>query len=127
MKKITLLFLVLLVVEQVLAGSPFDKDAGGQSVQLNNRKIGHLQNYSPADEPDVYYFPNDQLIAIDGWGLVSYYDVEIMSMTTWNTVITTQVNGTYDTIDVSSLASDDYLIVITTPNDNEYEGEFSVP
>ena len=87
----------------------------------------HVEHYIPADQPDVYYDSDNQTIIIDGGGEVSYYDVEIMSMTTWNTVITTQVNGTYDTIDVSSLASDDYLIVITTPNDNEYEGEFSVP
>ena len=100
-----------------------------EKIQMNdpNHQHDHLEHYVPADQPDVYYDSDNQTIIVDGGGEVSCYDVEIMSMTTWITVITTQVGGTYDIIDVSTLASDDYLIVITTPNDNEYEGEFSVP
>ena len=57
-------------------------------------------------------------------GFVSYYDVEITSMSTSATVLTTQVGGSYDTIDISSLAADDYLITIDTPLGNTYEGYF---
>ena len=78
----------------------------------------------PADEPDVYYDSETQEIIIDGMGFVSYYDVEITSMSTSATVLTTQVGGSYDTIDISSLAADDYLITIDTPLGNTYEGYF---
>ena len=78
----------------------------------------------PADEPDVYYDSETQEIIIDGMGFVSYYDVEITSMSTWATVLTTQVGGSYDTIDISSLPADDYLITIDTPLGNTYEGYF---
>ena len=78
------------------------------------------------DQPDVYYNSGTQVIIIDGDGAVSYYDVEIESMTTWLTVISTQVSGSYDTIDVSSLAPGDYIITITSPTGNEFEGEFTI-
>ena len=55
---------------------------------------------------------------------VSYYDVEITSMSTSATVLTTQVGGSYDTIDISSLPADDYLITIDTPLGNTYGGYF---
>ena len=89
---------------------------------------GQQPNHSeipvPADEPEVYYDSTTQEIIIDGMGFVSYYDVEITSMSTSATVLTTQVGGSYDTIDISSLAADDYLITIDTPLGNTYEGYF---
>jgi hypothetical protein len=45
-------------------------------------------------------------------------------MSTSATVLTTQVGGSYDTIDISSLVADDYLITIDTPLGNTYEGYF---
>ena len=57
---------------------------------------------------------------------MTYYDVEIESMTTWLMVISTQVNGTYDTIDVSSLAPDEYCITIMSPTGHEFEGFFEI-
>ena len=78
----------------------------------------------PADEPDVYYDTVNQQIIIDGTGYVSYYDVEICSANTWDVVISTQVNGSYDTIDISSLATGEYCITIDSPAGNSYEGFF---
>lgn len=86
----------------------------------------HLDQPIPADQPDVYLDTSNQVIIIDGGGEVAYYDVEIESMTTWFTVISTQVNGTYDTIDVSSLAPDEYCITITSPTGHEFEGFFQI-
>ena len=86
----------------------------------------HLDYPIPADQPDVFYNCGNQVIIIDGGGEVAYYDVEIESMTTWLTVISTQVSGTYDTIDVSSLVPDEYYITITSPTGNEFEGYFEI-
>lgn len=57
----------------------------------------------PADQPSVYYDDVTQQIIIDGTGEATYYDVEITSMSTFDMVLSTQVNGNYDTINVSSL------------------------
>lgn len=89
-----------------------------------NKGKNHYEIPVPADEPEVYYDSETQEIIIDGMGFVSYYDVEITSMSTSATVLTTQVGGSYDTIDISSLAADDYLITIDTPLGNTYEGYF---
>ena len=78
----------------------------------------------PADMPDVYHDTTNQDIIIDGLGVVDYYDVEIASATSFITVITTQVNGSYDTIDISSLPQGEYVITIESPWGNIYEGFF---
>ena len=80
----------------------------------------------PADEPDVYYDNTTQEIIIDGPGAVGYYDVEIASATNWYIYIYTQVSGTYDTIDISSLPKGEYVITIDSPLDNTYEGYFNI-
>ncbi len=79
----------------------------------------------PADQPDVYYNNVSQTIIIDGTGEVEYYDVEIMSLTTFDVLISTQVNGYYDTIDISSLPDGEYVITIDAPTGNSFEGFFS--
>ena len=95
-----------------------------------NIQLGHQHNHLdypiPADQPDVYLDTSDAVIIIDGGGEVTYYDVEIESMTTWLTVVSTQVSGTYDTIDVSSLTAGEYIITITSPTGHEFEGFFQI-
>ena len=78
----------------------------------------------PADEPDVYLDTVEQEIIIDGPGVVSYYDVEIASATNWYIYIYTQISGTYDTIDISSLPQGEYVITIDSSTGNSFEGYF---
>ena len=81
----------------------------------------------PADEPDVYHDTDTQEIIIEGLGFVTTYDVEIASAATLTVLISTQVNGTYDTIDVSSLPSDHvYVITLYSPTGNTFEGTFLI-
>ncbi len=101
-----------------------DDDSKAPINLQHNGPVDHSGIPIPADEPEVYYDSETQEIIIDGMGFVSYYDVEITSMSTSATVLTTQVGGSYDTIDISSLAADDYLITIDTPLGNTYEGYF---
>ena len=67
---------------------------------INLRHIGHHGTHYnipvPAEQPDVYYNNVAQTIIIDGTGEVEYYDVEIISLTTFDTVISTQVNGCHE-------------------------------
>ena len=96
--------------------------------QIDIHQTGQMPNHSewpiPADEPDVYHDENDQEIVIDGTGYVGYYDVEIASTTNWTVYISTQVNGSYDTIDISSLPTGEYSITINSPTGNSFEGLF---
>ena len=97
---------------------------------INLHSKGNLHSHFvlpvPAVEPDVYYDADNQEIIIVGTGNLSYYDVEIESLTTWNVLISTQVDGTYDTIDISSLPSDNYVITIDTSVGVSYEGDFTI-
>ena len=80
----------------------------------------------PADQPEVYYDDVEQEIIIDGqWSEASYYDVDIVSLSTLDTALSTRVSSTFDTIDVSSLPDDNYQIVITSSNENTYYGYFT--
>ena len=80
----------------------------------------------PADEPDVYYYNSTHTVIIDGGGEVNYYDVEIISLTTQETEISTQVNGYYDTIDISSLDEGEYTIIIYSPTGYTFDGDFAI-
>ena len=100
---------------------------GNEAVVILKEKGGlHFNFPVPYVQPDVYYDDDNQEIIIVGTGNLTYYDVEIESLTTWYVWISTQVNGTYDTIDVSSLPSDDYVITIDTSVGISYEGDFTV-
>ena len=73
------------------------------NMQYHGNHGPHSEYYLPFDMPDVYYDDVNQTIIIDGDGAVDYYNVEIAPVTSSVPVITTQVSGYYDTIDVSSL------------------------
>ena len=51
--------------------------------------------------------------------------MDIISVSTGYVVLYDTVNGTYGTVDVSSLPDDDYTILITSSNNNIYEGSFT--
>ena len=97
---------------------------------INLHSKGNLHSHFvlpvPAVEPDVYYDADNQEIIIVGTGNLSYYDMEIESLTTWNVLISTQVDGIYDTIDISSLPSDNYVITIDTSVGVSFEGYFTI-
>ena len=86
----------------------------------------HFDFPVPAVEPDVYYDDDNQEIIIVGTGNATYYNVVIESVTDWNVSISTQVNGYYDTIDISSLPADEYSITITTQWNDTFVGYFEI-
>lgn len=98
--------------------------------EINLHHIGNqndrIEHFIPFDLPDVYYDNANQAIIIDGDGAVDYYDVEIAPVTSSFPVITTQVNGYYDTINISTLPQGVYVITIYSPEDNTYEGFFEI-
>ena len=84
----------------------------------------HSEWNIPADMPDVYYNSELDVITIVDYANVTYY-VTIYD-DWWNAVITDTKPGG-GIINVSSLASGDYTIEITTSWNNQYEGTFTVP
>ena len=121
MKRIALFFFLLSAFTIQL-----NADHGTKVIVLDRKGELHLEYYVPADMPDVYYDNVNQTIIIDGGGEVTYYDVEIAPVTSSVQVITTQVSGYYDTIDVSSLPATEYVITIYSPENNTYEGFFEI-
>lgn len=107
----------------------FDMVAGNQRNHIRIHQTGqmptHSEYFPPADMPEVYYNSYDQEIIIVADGFASYYDVDIISQSTQMAVISTQIGGYGDSIDISSLPDDDYTIIITSSNNNEYVGQFT--
>jgi len=85
----------------------------------------HNEHYAPADMPEVYFDSDTQEIIIVADGFSAYYDVDIISQSSMLSVISTQVDGYGDSIDVSSLPDDNYTIVITSEFNNVYQGQFT--
>lgn len=85
----------------------------------------HNEYYPPADMPEVYFESDDQEIILVADGFADYYDVDIISLSTMIAVISTQVDGYGDSIDVSSLPDDNYKIVIVSSCNNMYQGYFT--
>ena len=87
----------------------------------------HFEHYGIADMPDAVYYDSDEMeIIIEADGTSLYYNVQIVSNSLNQTVILTQISGYGDTIDVSSLTSGNYTIIITSQFLNEYEGQFTI-
>jgi len=101
--------------------------ASRRSIALNRKGMlaNHGEFFAPADMPEVYYDSDTQEIIIEADGFSTYYDVDIISQSTLLAVISTQISGYGDNIDVSLLPDDNYIIVITSEFDNEYEGYFT--
>ena len=85
-----------------------------------------LPDRTPDDMPAVFYDADTEQIIVDGNGVVSYYDVEIVTQSTMTTVVSTVVNGYYGTIDVSTLGTGSYDITIYSPTGNTFEGTFYI-
>lgn len=99
--------------------------------RLNILHVGHHGNHSeyypPADMPDaVYYDSEAEEIIIVADGFASYYSVLIIRNSTNQTMVSTQISGYGDTIDISLLPADNYIIVITSEFNNVFEGQFTV-
>ena len=122
--KIVFLSVLLTLISFEMSGD----DSQTAKINLEHTNHGGYHNNlpMPADEPDVYHDIINQAIIIDGLGVVNYYDVEIASASSFVTVITTQVNGYYDTIDISTLPQGEYVITIESPWGNTYEGYFDI-
>lgn len=96
-------------------------------INLEHKNGGnHLEHYAPADMPEVYYDSVEEEIILVADGFSSYYDVYIIRNTPYQTVISTQISGYGDTIDVSSLSDGNYTIVIISEFLNEFEGHFTI-
>lgn len=86
----------------------------------------HNEYYIPADMPVVYFDSDEMEIIIEADGFANYYTVEVISMVSDQTLIYTQIRGYGDTIDVSSLPDGYYQIIITSSNNNMFEGTFLI-
>lgn len=120
-KNLFLLSLMLLVCLNISAGGRIEIHQIGQVPPRVDVSI-------PADQPEVYYYSSTQEIIVDGddGGFVCYYDVEIYPSASAIPIISTQIDGDYDTIDVSSLTAGDYTIIIYSPYNHEFQGEFTI-
>ena len=123
MKKYFILFLMITYSSLYAFSAP-------EKIVLSNQGAGVIDDRSHPlnfDMPDAFYNHDEktQDIIIDGNGVVSYYDVEISSPVTNTVEMTTQVNGTYDTFDISSLPTGSHVITIESPSGNIYEGTFT--
>ena len=121
-KVFTSLFVLMLSCVNVINIYGDEKDINLQ--HMGNH--GDHMDYITFDRPDFYYDQDNGQIIIDGYGEVNYYDVEIRSISTGNVFITTRVSGDYDSIDVSSLPTDKYLVIIITPSGNEFMVFFGI-
>ena len=105
---------------------PVFADNGQTAITLEHKGDGHLEHFIPADMPEAYFDDVAMEIIIVGDGFADYYDVEIVSLGSMLTVIGTQIDGYGDSIDVSSLPDGDYRLVITSSNNNVFEGDFAI-
>ena len=76
--------------------------------------------------PEVYLDSDEMEITIVADGFASYYDVDIVFVPTNTLVISTQISGYGDSIDISSLPAGYYRIVITSEYNNVYHGYFTI-
>ena len=95
------------------------------NLTYKHKQGNHNEYYPPTDMPEVYFDSYTEEIIIVADGFSSYYDVDIVSQSTMQLVLYTTISGYGDNIDVSSLPDDNYTIVITSSNNNEYVGQFT--
>lgn len=86
----------------------------------------HNEYYPPADMPGAYFDSDEMEIIIEADGFADYYVVNIISQVSMQSVIYTQISGYGDSIDISSLPDAYYHIIITSSNNNVFEGYFTI-
>lgn len=106
----------------------FDRDGSAERIHLQHRhKDGnHIEYYPPADMPEVYIDTDEMEIILVADGFATYYVVDIVSQVTMLSVIYTQIGGYGDSIDISSLPDGYYHIIITSSNNNVFDGYFTI-
>jgi len=122
------LHIIIILLSVLISGLTISSKASNNPIQMH--KKGMTNNHSgipfvPVDMPDIYYDDQTQVITIDGNGYSAYYYVDIISESTLLTMFSTNVDGDYGTVDVSSLPDDNYTIIITSSENNQYEGQFT--
>ena len=106
----------------------FDRDGSAERIHLQHRhKDGnHIEYYPPADMPEVYIDTDEMEIILVADGFATYYVVDIVSQVTMLSVIYTQIGGYGDSIDISSLPDGYYHIIVTSSNNNVFDGYFTI-
>ncbi len=122
-------FLRFMLLSLLMFSFGITSEARDAEAKLNLQHVGHGgdhgEYYPPADMPEAYYNSDLQEIIIVADGYASYYEVDVISQSTMYLVLYTTISGYGDAIDVSSLPDDDYTIIITSSNNNQYVGQFS--
>ena len=121
-KKLSLFFLATFL----LSSSVCMASVASINMHHNGSHGTHSEHYLPADAPEVYFDSEAMEIIIEAEGYADYYVVEAISMVSGQTLIYTQIDGYGDTIDVSSLPDAYYQIIITSSNNNVFEGTFLI-
>ena len=96
------------------------------SINLRDKSNNPTRDESIDDKPYVIYKNDTHSIIIYGTKAVDYYDVDIASVTTGASMISTWVDGSYGTIDVSTLSIGEYCITVNSPAWGSFEGNFEV-
>ena len=96
------------------------------SINLRDKSNNPTRDGSINDKPYVIYKNDTHSIIIYGTKAVDYYDVDITSVTTGVSMISTWVDGSYGTIDVSTLPIGEYRITVNSPAWGNFEGNFEV-
>ena len=122
-KKHLLFFCAILALSFVCVNNIYG-DEKSINMQFPGHNGPHNEYYPPADIPEVYYDADNLEIIIVADGFASYYNVDITSASGYVPLISTQIDGYGDTIDVSSLPDGYYTITITSSNNNQFEGTF---
>ena len=106
----------------------FDRDGSAERIHLQHRhKDGnHIEYYPPADMPEVYIDTDEMEIILVADGFATYYVVDSVSQVTMLSVIYTQIGGYGDSIDISSLPDGYYHIIVTSSNNNVFDGYFTI-
>ena len=86
----------------------------------------HMEHYAPADMPEVYYDSDEKEIIIVADGFSSYYTVLIIRDSNNLTMVSTQISGFGDTIDISTLPAGNFTIYITSEYNNVFDGHFTI-